>query len=483
MSRITTYQIPLRPEELRPPIFAGAVETPLAEPLQALVTAVSRRTADASVTIYLCADDDSARPRDDFAMALARTLTAHVPSTLLIDCDFLHPGLSDQMPQKDALGFLDYLLYGSSIGVITQDFEGVHMVGAGSFPVTKRMPFAENAFIDASKRLVTHARCALFVGPAFDGDGGRHPLTGAVDLVATVRTSMRDPRLDSIEEQISSAGPELWSIRLVGAAAPEPVAPTPPPPPRAAAPVREPEPRRVERPRVPPVERPASAPVSTELLDETRAGTSLAPRIAVILFGLLVIAFVVWWFMQNRSAGNLAVDKTPSGEVAPDSTQLTNANPSAPRDTAAVKPPVTTTPARRDTSATKPLATTTPPATSTTPNTTTGNSTPATGHAGGAVLVNSADIQVMEDLNRRFRGWYMIHISSFQTSTRARDEVAFLESHEFPAFIVFLDLGPKGKWYRVYAGPFQTREEAVEVKKNLDAVPQVRFTRIATIPD
>jgi cell division septation protein DedD len=61
--------------------------------------------------------------------------------------------------------------------------------------------------------------------------------------------------------------------------------------------------------------------------------------------------------------------------------------------------------------------------------------------------------------------------------------VAFLESHEFPVFIVFLDLGPKGKWYRVYAGPFQTRDEAVEVKKNLDAVPQVRFTRIATIPD
>ncbi len=475
MSRITTFQIPLRPEELRPPIFAGTVETPLAEPLQALVTALSRRTADASVTIYLCADDDSARPRDDFAMALARTLTAHVPSTLLIDCDFLHPGLSDQMPQKDALGFLDYLLYGSSIGVITQEFEGVHMVGAGSFPVTKRMPFAENAFVDASKRLVTHARCALFVGPAFDGDGGRHPLTGAVDVVATVRTSIRDPRLDSIEEQIASAGPELWSIRLTGATAPEPAAPTP----RAPTPPPAPVARPAERPVQAPVERPAPVAPAADLIEETRPGASLAPRIAVILFGLLVIAFVVWWFMQNRSAGNLAVEKTPSGEVAPDTTHLTNANESAARETTATKPPVTT-PAR-DTTATKPRATTTTPATSTAPQT--GNSSATPGHPGGTVLVSSADIQVMEDLNRRFRGWYMIHISSFQTSTRARDEVAFLESHEFPVFIVFLDLGPKGKWYRVYAGPFQTREEATEVKKNLDAVPQVRFTRIATIPD
>ena len=39
------------------------------------------------------------------------------------------------------------------------------MVGAGSFPVTKRMPFVETAFDDASRRLAAHARCALFVGP------------------------------------------------------------------------------------------------------------------------------------------------------------------------------------------------------------------------------------------------------------------------------------------------------------------------------
>jgi cell division septation protein DedD len=482
MSRITTFEIPLRPEELRPPIFAGAAEMPLAEPLQALVTAISRRTADASVTVYLCADDDSARARDDFAMALARTLTAHVPSTLLIDCDFLHPGLSDQMPQKDALGFLDYLLYGSSIGVITQDFDGVHMVGAGSFPVTKRMPFAENAFVDASKRLVTHARCALFVGPAFDGDGGRHPLTGAADVVATVRTSMRHPRLDSIEEQIAALGPELWSIRLTGATAPEPVAvsaPAPPPPVRPARrPAEPPVQRRVERP----VERAVPAPPASDMLDETRASASLAPRIAVILFGLLVIAFVVWWFTQNRNPGNLTGDKPQAGEVTTDSTRVTNAGESAPRDTTTIKRPATTTPAS-DTTATKLRPATPPPATSTSPETTTGNSNQSTGRSGGTVLVSSADIQVMEDLNRRFRGWYMIHISSFQTSTRARDEVAFLESHEFPVFIVFLDLGPKGKWYRVYAGPFETREEAADVKKNLDAVPQVRFTRIATIPD
>jgi cell division septation protein DedD len=105
------------------------------------------------------------------------------------------------------------------------------------------------------------------------------------------------------------------------------------------------------------------------------------------------------------------------------------------------------------------------------------------GGSGGTQLVDPSNILVMDDLARRWDGWYAIHISSFQESIRAREEVSFLQSREFPVFIVFLDLGPKGKWYRVYAGPFPTREQARDVKKNLDAVPQVRFTRIARIPE
>jgi cell division septation protein DedD len=463
MNRITTFQVPLRAEELRPSDFAGAAVTPLAETMQALVTAVSRRAADAPVTLYFCADDDSTRARDDFAMALARTLTAHVPSTLLVDCDFLHPGLSEQMPQKDALGFLDYLLYGSSIGVITQDHDGAHLVGAGSFPVTKRMPVAESAFADAAKRLVTHARCAIFVGPVFDGDGGRHPLAGLVDVVATLRTTARDARLDAAEEHIA-AGAEVWSIRLGGAPVPEPVEAKPP----AVAP--------------PAFARPVPKLVPLDAMSDERPGSSLVPRIAVIAFGLLVIAFVVWWFMQNHGQLNKAqVKEKPRGAVAPDSLQH-QPDTLATRDTLSMASPFVAAPARRDTTARTPLRTGTPQ--------TANRGTPVVrkpadtaGHTGGTMLVNSSDIQVMEDLDRKFHGWYMIHISSFQTSVRARDEVAFLESREFPVFIVFLDLGAKGKWYRVYAGPFETRAEANDVKKNLDAVPQVRFTRVATIPD
>ena len=178
------------------------------------------------------------------------------------------------------------------------------------------------------------------------------------------------------------------------------------------------------------------------------------------MFALVVIAFVAWWWWQGR---NLETVSKPASPAAPTYGLQ-------PIDTIAVVGSDSTTAAKTD-SVPKPAAT--------------APVRPADtgGRTGGTVLVDPNDILVMDDLALRWKDWYAIHISSFQESVRAREEVSFLQSREFPVFIVFLDLGPKGKWYRVYAGPFKTREEARDVKKNLDAIPQVRFTRITKIPE
>ncbi|HUK63418.1 MAG TPA: hypothetical protein VLV15_08795, partial [Dongiaceae bacterium] len=351
------------------------------------------------VTIYICTDDESAHARDEFALTLARVLTTHVPSTLLIDCDFLHPGLGDRVPHKDALGFLDYLLYGSSIGVITQEHNGVHIVGAGSFPVTKRMPVIDTAFSDAARRLVTHARCALFVGPAFDDTAGTHPITGTVDIVATLRTSLRHAALDDAEEGIAAGGVEVWSIRLVVAPvaeAPPPAAPSPPPPPA---------------PRPLPVQRAA---VSADEAVTAARGESLAPRIAVVAFGLLVIAFVAWWFITERGAPGVTEEKPAPAHVAADSLRHA-ADTLATRDTVSTRAPAVSI-ARPDTTSPKMKRAATAPSAG--PGVSAVQKKPAeTGaYSGGSMLVNSADIQVMDDLDRKYHGWFMIHISSFQTS-------------------------------------------------------------------
>jgi hypothetical protein len=457
MSRISAYQFAVTADALRA-AAPGVIPDALVEPLQALVATASRRVAEGSLSIYVCADDAGTRARDRLGLALAQTMTAQVPSTLLVDCDFVHPGLHGAVPQKDALGLLDFLLYGSSIGVITQEAPGgVHVVGAGSFPVTKRMPFVAAAFEDASRRLVAHARCALFVGPLFDEADNLHALARAVDVVALVRSPARDAALDAAEEAIAGGGAEVWSLRLgvePGAA-----------PPRGAVAGRPAAPPRPAPPPSPAPARPAARPSSSA--PESRV-SSLAPRLAILVFGLVVIAFVGWWLTQKRPP----IQSSPPEAAAP-SRDAAPAPLVVPVDSAAAALEDTvraaTGPAQADTARVVVSAPVNPADTG--------------GRGGGTVLLNPADIHVMDDVVRNYRGWFLIHISSFQESVRAREEVAFLESREFPVFIVFLDLGPKGKWYRIYAGPFKTREEARDVKKNLDAVPQVRFTRIATIPE
>ena len=490
MNRVSIYQIPVAVDVLQSAIGSPDVPSALVPPMQAMVAAIAHRTGEAPLSIYVCAEDELAQARDGFATVLAKSLSAHVASTLVVDCDFLKIGMHGLVPQPDALGFLDFLLYGSSIGVVTQDAAaGVRVVGAGSFPVTKRMPFVASAFEDAARRLVAHARCVVFVGPATVEDGHVHPLASECDITLFVRGDemLRRPRATAeagaMEESVAADGVEVWSVRVGGepprAAAPlaPPKAPEPAPKLEPAAPARPVTPSRTPpapaAPRTPPrtTSRPAPRSVPANLeVPESRYG-SLIPRIAVIVFALLVIGFVAWWMWQGRSNGDADVTQSTT---PPQPASL-------PIDTIPIQAPDTAHSVVDTTAVNAEIPVEPAPATSTAspgfvrPDDTGGKS-------GGKALVDPADILVMADL-QRWTGWFAIHISSYQESARAREEVSFLQSREFPVFIVFLDLGPKGKWYRVYAGPFETREEARDVKKNLDAIPQVRFTRITQLPE
>lgn len=476
MNRVSIYQIPVAADVMGAAIAAGTIPPALTLPMQALVAAIAHRAAEAPVRIYVGATDDSAPARDGFAYVLAKSLMAHVPSALVVDCDFLKLGLHGLVPQSDALGLLDFLLYGSSIGVVTQESpSGVRVVGAGSFPVTKRMPFVVPAFEDAARRLAAHARAALFVGPLLQEDGTAHPLASEVDLAIVVRSESdvlpssarrSGPDVDAIEEGIASQGVDVWSVRAT-LPEPKPARPTEVPRVPDAAPR---PPMAASRPPGDPGSRPPAKPKTapTVPLAEASAGgySSIVPRVAIFVFALLVIGFVSWWMWQGRSQemGGDDASKAASA-VVPE----TGASP-LPRDSIALAASDSTRATRSDTVPSPVVAAPVRPS-------------DTGGRTGGTVLVDPSDILVMDDLARRWNGWYAIHISSFQESIRAREEVSFLQSREFPVFIVFLDLGPKGKWYRVYAGPFETREEAREVKKNLDAIPQVRFTRVTKIPE
>ena len=502
----------------------GKVADPLHEPFQSLLPRVTGAAAESPTALYVFSSDDIAEVRNLFAYALTAALSQHIPSTLLVDCGYLDVGMSGIVPERDALGFLDLLLYGSSLGVITQETSGgVRVVGAGSFPVTKKMPFVLTAFEPASRRLVAHSRCAVYCGPLYDDDGEVHPLVGAADIPVLVRTVEAGSRVvDPIEEQISAqCDAELLSIRInLRGKAKRPAAPVEP----AEAMSTEPElmpPLEPElefeeieqspavtqklKPSAPlPPKRPTPAKAPKERAREERAGvppeagkppvvdydeefsttdhkdkrySSLLPKIATVVVALVAIAFLVWWFTQERRTGG----GVPSSQVsvATGGQSGTATGPAggpetvAPPDSAATIAAVDTTPAQSQ------------PAQDTTKATTSAEkgagteSTPANEAVG---KLDTDNILVMDDLESNWGGLFLIHVSSFRESSKARSEVKYLSGHGFPCFIVYIDLGAKGKWYRVYAGPLQRREDAREMKKNLDDTPGVRFTRITQIP-
>lgn len=522
MERIATFNMSADMAALQSALSTGNLPAQLGEPMQALVHRAIAASSDRPVAIYLCSSDEHAGLRDHFAYLLVRMLSQHIPSTLLVDCDFLNVGLHGLVPESDALGFLDLLLYGSSLGVITQQTSGgVKTVGAGSFPVTKRMPFVMGAFEEAARRLTNHARCVVFVGPLFDDESNLHALIGAADMPLLLRESTHGhaDAIDPIEERIAATWDlELSSVRLVSPASARPVdevftrvlgddeeAP-------AAVDPRPPTPEPVggldatfaeladiaadeeEEPPPPPREPiqhvPApdpSPPVLGQPDDsgETPGRRRQAHPVAVVVAVLAVLA-AVWWITRDKGESGVAAGgERPAAQTS--TQQPVRETPPPPAAASADTTPKVDTalnevgnsepaerPASRPASRPQAIEQVVDEPEYVDPADTRGGT-------GGTVLLNSHDIHVMDDLQANWPAHYFIHISSFRRSVEARDDVAFLESREFPVFIVFLDLDAKGKWYRVYAGPFVTREEARDVKKSLDDIPRVRFTRITKI--
>jgi cell division septation protein DedD len=74
---------------------------------------------------------------------------------------------------------------------------------------------------------------------------------------------------------------------------------------------------------------------------------------------------------------------------------------------------------------------------------------------------------------------YSIVTGSFRELERANKAISFhKEKDQAPSYWSYVDLGEKGKWYRVCVGLFETPEEAQEFKEGLD-LPGTRVLETA----
>lgn len=506
MDDLRTFEFGADAEMLKASYKKGRLPGHLEAPFRAMVTDIVAHVSEKPLSIYLCSPEEDAEARNLMGFFLTRLVGEHITTVLLVDCDFLSVGMNGLIPQRDALGFLDLLLYGTSLGVISQEAEhGVRVIGAGSFPVTKKSPFAMDAFESARRYLANQARCVIFCGPVLDDEEHLHPLVEAVDLAALVRVGDHfDPRfLDPFEEMISSVGGgEAWSVRLdksipIDRAVPEfeepktSAAPKDKQQPTLVAEVEElvekaglveppekkPEPVEdapaQEAPAPPPVEKPPLSTRPSEPLrpdpdsGSPRAGRrfngSRIFRLAILSVAVMLVVFVFWWLYITKpvrdrepAPANLPPQTAESGEavldtVAADSTQSGETEVQA----AAETPPETAAqePQDEETSA----------------------------DTGGGAIPKPDSVEVAETLDK-YANQYLIHVSSFRNVENAQDEAFYLLGWGYPVFIYRADLGSKGMWYRVYVGPSLTREEAMNYKIKLDENRRIKSTRIARVP-
>lgn len=76
---------------------------------------------------------------------------------------------------------------------------------------------------------------------------------------------------------------------------------------------------------------------------------------------------------------------------------------------------------------------------------------------------------------------YGVHVCSMQTEAKAKEEAARFEAAGYPAFVRRVDLGEKGIWHRVYAGPYDDRAAANRVSQEIRARGLTDFTLVQRI--
>jgi cell division septation protein DedD len=503
MEQIRTLNIDGTRESLQQLLVGSSEDERLREGLGAVAADLIARAKRAPLSVYMCSAEADSEVRNYLAFSLAKAIKSHVDNVLVVDCDFLSVGLNNLVPESDALGFLDLLLYGSSLDVITQQSSvGVKVIGAGSFPVSRKSPFVMDAFEETVRYLVNHARIVIFCGPALDDDDNVHPVADQVDLRVLVRSARpkRPNALDPMEEKVAAAvDGETWAVRVAESTVPKSWGEPRQAPPRPAeppeAPVIEMPP---EPPETPPVREearvrgeesagardaaPAEAPpewdeVKEVAIDRRSGGSSMFPRLVITTITVLLVVFVAYWLYLTRSIREDVDGPMDLTEMAVPAQQAgPAAGPGATADTtntgsvAAVGDTAAT-----DTAKTSPEQTTASAEQTTTPPPAEPTSRPAT------QPTSQGAPSLLEQLSD-YAGLYVIHVSSFRRHRDAESDAAYLQGRGYETIIAQVDLGEKGIWYRVYVGPFETREEAGRIKIRLDENPRVRSTRLTRVP-
>ncbi len=430
---------------------------------------IEKSLADGFSKAFLaCSLPDDRMARDFGVLQIAHILSMHGKRVLIVDCDFLSPGLSGIVENQEEHGFLDLLLYGSSLKAVAKDIgiDGVGVIGSGSFPVSKTIPFAIKEFEKVNSFLSEKSDVVIYCSIIFTEEREVNPLCSKINqvLLFCQVDRLEEGRLKELIELIKSEN--ISHLELVCYCAKE-----------VEKKVKEeviqpaggkmddggksPEGEEVEEPEH--EEEPAFLEKTSEVSQEIEVKHSRLPKIVTVVAAVLLVAFVSWWIVMNRSIKEKEatqrmseiVQKKKESQIVSTQKRLTEEGSEVSR--------VDTTKISKQS------------------GTPVGKAEEVSGEEPSAKTEKVEEEQARklsdEEQIKKQGFFYTVHVASFKDISRAGKEVEYLEKNGYEAWVV--DVVVKDQtWFRVLVGKFATKEKANQVRLKLKALKSIGYANV-----
>jgi septal ring-binding cell division protein DamX len=439
---------------------------------------IEKRIKERGGAAFLALSTGEKRISRDFAvLQIAHILAQHGKSVHVVDCDFLHPGLSGLVENLEEHGFLDLLLYGSSLKTVAKPtgIESVSVTGAGSFPVSRTIPFALKEFEKIREFLRVKHDVIIYCSTLYTEDAKINPLAGLVNGVVLC-CSIEDMPEGELQKDLKALGAEkVPPVELVcfcakrAQAAPAKALEKKAVEKKGEEPkivlAEEASPRKAEAIALPMIEKTEESEPPIALEPEKRSRVNVL-RVVTTAAAILIVSFVVWWALINRTVREKEPHGTTTGAVVWNTETGAGANEgspavSGPESLGIVAPSDTVPPMPQD----EPVERVVPPA------------------ATRGELPPPAERKTSDTLKARVPSGpavYTIHVASFKEMSRAEVEKAYLAKNGFTARIVEVTIKDE-KWLRILVGEYATMDEAAQARLDLLGLSKIGYAQIRTI--
>ncbi|MBN2184080.1 MAG: SPOR domain-containing protein [Candidatus Krumholzibacteriota bacterium] len=443
-------------------------------------TSIEKRLVEGKgFTILAMSMPESRISRDFSVLQIAHLLSRNGKKVNIVDCDFFDPGMNGLVQNIEDHGFLDLLLYGSSLKSVMKPtgIDGVYITGAGSFPVSRTIPFALKEFGKVNEYLSSNSDVVIYCSTLYTDDNSVNPLPQFVDsiLFCCSIDKMEEGELQKILKDI---GPDLPPSDLVCFCSAK----------ESRAAISGEETRDDDIMDLEPESEildhdSEDDDVRPEFIEKTEEIDSVGrkekrwisfPRLVTFVISAMIVIFIVWW---------VSIDKSVQEKEGTDRMSELILKQQDARDLAQ----------KDDLQQVQEQTGVSPAAGVEDPGSSVEDAARLPSGEAGSQAADDLDLQkdpgegssaVRDSVEQKTLApegtCYSVHIASFLDIQRAGTESDFFEKKDYDVRVVEVMVNGK-KWYRVFIGEYETLEEAEAMKTELLSFRRIREARVLNV--